>query len=779
MGMERRWFAGSFDVVQCTSFPLVFLQQPARSGLKLPWIFVAAEINAAVMFGCLQQRESISLSLRAIIFLGGLDMNRMHRKKLSVAVKNAVNAGVVAGLAAPLAYAQQTPPAEPQKIERIEVTGSRIPSATLTSESPVNVISAQDIAWTGLTNTSDILNQLPQVTAGQGSGVSNGSNGIATVDLRGLGPPRTLVLIDGKRVPAGAPIQAGGPTNINAIPAPLIQRIEVLSGGASSIYGSDAVAGVVNFIMNDRFEGLQLDWSYSGFNHQQNSWMGELVGAKEQTNPAQFHVPGNQSFDGNTQTFSATMGSNFANGKGNATIFFQWEQSDPVLQSQRDYSACSLSPAADGQASTRTNPVVKGYVCGGSGTSFPGLFGGPNFGPITIANAAGDVRPYVTALDQYNFAPANYFQRPDSRYLFNAFMHYDVLPQVRAYAEFDFMNDRTNSQIAPSGSFFQTFTFNNNNPLLSQSFKNAAGIAPGVDQAVYIGRRNVEGGGRQDFYTFNNFRIVTGAKGSFLDDKWDYDAWWQSGRNSMSRIYLNDFSVARLAKAFNVVTNPANGAPVCASVLDGTDPLCVPYDIFHIGGVTQAALNYLQTPGMQNGYTAQSVVGATVSSDLGTYGWTLPWAKDGVGFAAGIERRVEKLSNSVDAEFATGDLAGQGGATLSINGQFTVTEPYFEFRVPVLQRLPWAYDLTFTGAYRYSSYSTDKTTNSYGIGADWAPIREAKVRGSYQQAVRAANVVELFLGTGFNLFGGTDPCSGPTPAATLAQCARSGVTAPQ
>ena len=108
----------------------------------------------------------------------------------------------------------------------------------------------------------------------------------------------------------------------------------------------------------------------------------------------------------------------------------------------------------------------------------------------------------------------------------------------------------------------------------------------------------------------------------------------------------------------------------------------------------------------------------------------------------------------VDAEFATGDLAGQGGATLSINGQYTVTEPYAEFRVPILQRQPWAYDLSVNGSYRYSNYSTDKTTNSYGIGADWAPIKEAKMRGSYQQAVRAANIIELFLGTGFNLFDG-------------------------
>ena len=172
--------------------------------------------------------------------------------------------------------------------------------------------------------------------------------------------------------------------------------------------------------------------------------------------------------------------------------------------------------------------------------------------------------------------------------------------------------------------------------------------------------------------TFNNFRVVLGAKGSFYEDKWDYNAWWQIGQELDVAINTSTTSRCRAsAKAFNVVPDtrptPDPGAPVCASVVDGTDANCVPYDIFHLGGVTQAALNYLQTPGMRSGYTAQSVVGVNVSSDLGSaYGWTLPWAKDGIGFAAGIERRVEKLSNNVDAEYATGDLAGQGGATLSV-----------------------------------------------------------------------------------------------------------------
>ncbi len=699
-------------------------------------------------------------------------MNRMHRKKLSLAVMNALNAGVVVGLAAPVAYAQQTPP-EPQKIEKIEVTGSRIPSPTLTSESPVNVISAQEIKYTGLTSTMDILVQLPQVAPDQGGNLSNGATGAATINLRGLGSSRTLVLIDGKRVPAGSVNDWA--TNINAIPAPLIQRVEVLSGGASSIYGSDAVAGVVNFIMNDHFEGVQFDWNGNGYNHQQHSFVGDIVAQRQQTNPTQYSVPGNVGLDGEVQDFSMTLGSNFANGKGNATVYFEWRQTNGVLQGTRDFSSCAL-------AGTDT-----GYGCGGSSTSYPGRFTDFSNYNVTIANAAGGVRPYVGAQDQYNFAPSNYFQRPDTRYLANFFAHYDVdkgllgfLPAARVYTEFDFMDDQTLGQIAPSGSFLQQFTLYDNNPLLSQAFKDALGITATTPQSPYIGRRNVEGGGRQDDIHYSDYRVVIGAKGSMFDDKWDYNLWWQSGKNTLNRTYLNDFSFTRMTKALNVVTDPATGQPVCASVLDNTDPNCVPYDIFHIGGVTQAALNYLQVPGIQTGYTSQSVVGLNVTSDLGlAYGWTLPWARNGVGLALGIERRVEKLTTTTDAEFDTGDLNGQGGATHGLSGQFTVTEPYVEVRVPIAERQPWAYDLSFTGSYRYSNYSTDKTTNSYGIGGDWAPVKEAKVRGSYQQAVRAANIIELFTAQGYNLFNGGDPCAGPAPSATLAQCLRTGLQASQ
>ena len=282
-------------------------------------------------------------------------MNRMHRKKLSVAVMNALNAGVVASLAAPLAYAQQptapatAPPA--QKIERIEVTGSRLPSLTLESVSPVDVITAQDIKWTGLTTTSDILNQLPQAFADQGNNLSNGATGMSAINLRNLGASRTLVLIDGRRLPAGSP--TFWPTDVNAIPAPLISRVEVLTGAASAVYGSDAVAGVVNFIMNDHFEGVQVQWNANGYNHQQQDTLAALQNLAN-VNPINYKVPGDVDLDGQTQNFNMLLGANFANGKGNATLYFAYTQQDPVLQGTRNFSSCAVS-------ATRTT-----HICGGA-----------------------------------------------------------------------------------------------------------------------------------------------------------------------------------------------------------------------------------------------------------------------------------------------------------------------------------------------------------------------------------------------------------------------------
>jgi outer membrane receptor protein involved in Fe transport len=594
--------------------------------------------------------------------------------------------------------------------------------------------------------------------------LSNGATGTATVNLRNLGDARTLVLIDGRRVPAGDPRHWA--TDLNAIPTSLIQRVDVLTGGASAVYGSDALAGVVNFIMNDHFEGVQFEYHANGYNHEQhNTTVSSIVAMRAETNPAQFQVPGNVGLDGLTQDISMTMGGNFAGGKGNATVYFEYRHSDPVLQASRDFSACAI-------ASTST-----GYVCGGSSTSYQGRFIDINSGKSwTIVDAAGSVRPFSRDTDLYNFAPTNYYQVPDERYLANFFAHYDAFPNVRVYTELDFMDDKTVLQIAPSGSFVgPVYTLLDSNPLLSSAFKAAFSITPTTPGQILIGRRNVEGGGRQDVPRHTDYRMVIGAKGDVLDGNWDYDLWWQSGKVIYQDTYLHDFSIERTTRALNVVKGP-NGLPVCASVLDGSDPQCVPWDIFHTGGVTQAALHYLETPGLQNGQTSQNVVGLHVTSDLGSaYGWKLPGARNGVGVALGVEHRTEKLSLDTDTAFSTADLAGQGGPVIGLTGQYTVNEAFAEVRLPILESQRWAEELAVNGSYRYSSYSTGPRANTFGLGAEWMPVKQARLRGTYQRAIRAANLIELFTAQGLSLFGlPFDPC-GPTKSATVAQCQLTGL----
>lgn len=661
------------------------------------------------------------------------------------------------------AHAQETAPAA-ESLQRVEVTGSRIATANLESVSPVTVVNAKDIKMEGVRSVENLLNNLPQVFADQGGSVSNGSSGTATVNLRNFGADRTLVLVNGRRLPAGSPRNTAA--DLNQIPVGLIKRVEVLTGGAGAIYGSDAVAGVVNFIMDDRFQGVQIDANYQFYNHDQNG--GPVADAANRRN---FALPGDKGADGKVKDINLTMGGNFADGKGNAVVFFGYKKEDALLQSERDFTACSLGGATRGDV----------FNCGGSGTSFPGQFITAT-GLKTVADANGGVRDYVGANDAYNFGPLNYFRRPSERYTFSSFTHYDINDKARLYAEASFHDDSTVAQIAPSGLFGLDASGANairwENPLLSDAWRSALGMTgPGDTADVVILRRNVEGGGRRDDLRHTSYRGVIGVKGDI--GNWQYDAFAQVGKVLYSETYFNDFSVSRSARALNVVPG-ANGQPVCASTLNGVDPGCVPYNIWSLGGVTPEALTYLQTPGFQKGHTSQTVQGINLSSDLGEYGIKLPTSKDGVGVAFGWEHRTEKLELNSDVAFESGDLAGQGGPTKNVAGQFSVRDYFAETRIPILQDVPFAKDLTLTGSYRKSDYSTGQDTDSYGVGLEWKPIEEAKFRFSYQRAARAANVVELFTPAGLGLFGmSSDPCAGANPSASLAQCQLTGVTAAQ
>ena len=690
---------------------------------------------------------------------------------------------IALALMAQLAYGQQVA----ERVERVEITGTRLPALNVEGPSPVTVMDAQEIRMDGLSKTEDLLNNLPQVFASQNSNTSNGATGTANVNLRGLGPTRNLVLLNGRRLPAGSPRSgaSSAAADLNEIPAPLIQRVELLTGGASAVYGSDAITGVVNFIMNDRFEGLQVDLYHSFYNHHQQNPNGiaDVIASRHSTNPSQFAVPGDVN-DGAVNGVSLLMGRNFADNKGNATMYFAYKKEQPVLQRDRDFSACALNQG--------TSFTAAG--CGGSSTSFPGRFIFDNGSSRTVADAAGNTRAFAAATDQFNFGPYNYYRRPSEQINFNTFAHLDLTPKVRAYTELGFHDNKTDAQIAPSGIFLTPQTIFFENPLLSADWRAQIAArsttpfaAVGNSATLVIGRRNMEGGGRDDQIRHSSFRAVLGAKGD-LNKTWSYDTYFQTATVLYQSAYRNDFSNVRIGRALDVVANPTpGGAPVCRSVVDGSDPNCVPYNIWSLGGVTRGALDYLQTPGLQNGETRMHVMGATVQADLSSYGLKLPTARDGIAFAFGLERRKEFLQLTTDTEFETGDLAGQGGATRSVQGKLDVDEWFAEARIPLAQRMPLADLLSLNGSYRRSNYSTGKTTDTYGVGAEYAPVRNYRLRGSYQHAIRHANIQELFQPQGNNLFGFDDPCATGTtplggliaPTAPFAQCARTGVTAAQ
>ena len=697
--------------------------------------------------------------------------------------------------------------------QNIVITGSRIPQPNLTASSPVTVVNSQEVRVTGTTRTEDLINSLPQAFAAQGANVANGSTGTATLNLRGLGVDRTLVLVNGRRLTPGTPNQLSAAADINIIPAAMLERVDVLTGGASSVYGADAVAGVVNFIMDTDFEGFRVDTQYSFYQHVNNTR--DTVRAALENRG--FGYPTGNVADGGTWDFTAAFGVGFDDGRGHITAYAGYRDISAVLQGKRDYSSCALdgTPTAGQIAAGLTE-----YACGGSATSNVTSIAIRNF---QIVGRVSPTRGITPGTLPYNFGPLNHYQRPDERYVAGLFAEYEIERALQPYLEFMWMDDRTIAQIAPSGNFFNTETINCDNPLLGAQQRavlcaptnlvgfNAAGVdnpltplderaqiftdARGVQfqQGVaYFGRRNVEGGGRQDTLEHETFRVVGGMRGD-LDDVWSYDAYYQFGRVNFSEIYLNDFSVTRLNRAIDVVTNPATGQPVCRSVLTGLDPSCVPYDLFTAapGAITPASLDYLQVAGLQRGFTEETVANASLTGNLGEYGVQVPWANSGVGLALGLEYRKERLDLVPDATFSalpSSDLAGQGAPTLPTNGAFDVREAFAEVRIPIVEE-SFIHELTLELGYRYSDYGilgTDRSfsTDTYKIAGFFAPIRDLRFRGGYNRAVRAPNIQELFSPQRVVLDGTTDPCAGAAVGGlvngfTAAQCARTGVSAAQ
>ena len=723
---------------------------------------------------------------------------KFYLNPLTKAVRNGLGAAMVISLAAsPSAVlAQDAAEADAEEtayLEEVIVTGSRLTgNPNLASATPVLSVSGVEAENRGNVRIEDFVNVLPQVFAGQASEVSNGASGTATLNLRGLGSVRTLVMIDGRRLPYGS--SGISSANVDIIPMQLVERVDILTGGASAVYGSDAIGGVANFILKRDFEGVEAgyQWGTSYSDNDDDFWASVL-------NAADIQEPSSVTSGDETVVYGM-IGLNSSDGRGNATLYASYEDRESITQDQRVFSGCALGQDSGSQS-------FGGFGCIGS-ANFR-LFGGP--GGFAFQEESGNIIPWAGGPSQtYNFGPRNFFQRPSERYNLYGKAYYEIMDGHEVFADVSYINNTSDAQIAETASFgIGAYSINCANPYI----QNTPGLALtdifGCDadaianntivSGITASHRNVEGGPRNSRLENSAWRIVTGLRGSFADDIWGYEVFAQVSQTRDQSESTNDFVVANLQQSLLAVDD-GNGNVVCMNPSGG----CVPYNPFQrINGGTaidSAQTSFIQGVGLVNGSTEQTVYGANVQADLGEYGIQIPSADYGMRVLFGYEYRKDELSSRPDeiSQVPGGGFTGVGGATLPVEGQVDVDELYAEFELPIISDMTGIQELTLRGSYRYSDYnregngtSTSVSTDSYGVSLAWSPVEDVRFRTQFQRSVRAPNVIELFTGqntglpnlspagvnaNGVQLF---DPCASNAPLLDLATCARTGVTAAQ
>lgn len=668
------------------------------------------------------------------------------------------------------AFAQTAPAPETAAVEEIVVTGSRIARPDLVSSSPVAQVGEKELQQSGVVNTENLLNTLPQAVPGLTSTVNNGGNGTATVNLRGLGSNRTLVLVDGKRQ---TPTTQAGAVDLNLIPPALIKSIQVLSGGGSAVYGSDAISGVVNFIMKTDFEGVELSTGYQ------------------------------VSRDGEAPIYSAsmTMGSNFADRKGNVVLSLGYNKREALTQGTRG----GMLSTAWGDNATRTGFVPSGSGSNEQGRINPFVAGRFVTLPGVTNNAAnsalflptGDVRLYNDATDTYNFAPVNYIQTPQERFSVTTMGTYEIKPGLTAYAKGNFTNSRIVTQLAPTPIGTRTFRFTlDNNPFLSASAKNAlntlgsttaytipsssswtAGTFTDVDTDgdglfdVVTGsfnRRLSEVGPRIQKYNFSGYQMQLGLKGDIEAINGGFDVFYQYGNTNGSSSLLGDTSLARTQQAL-LLNATGTG---CLDPSGG----CVPINLFGQGNISQAAANFIKTRINSSQDYEQQYGGFNINGDTANM-FSLPAGP--IGFSVGGEYRSEEFAFEPSQDLATGNLTGFN-ASPPVTGRFDVYEAYGELLVPILKDLPFIKNLDLELAGRSSDYTGQpKPVYTYKVAGTWKVYDDLLLRASYNKAIRAPSVGELYAPQSNGFPTATDNCSarGTPNAATRQACINSGVAA--
>ena len=667
--------------------------------------------------------------------------------------------------AAGTAFAQKAPSAETEKADTktdsdaaaeettVVVTGSRIRHRGAASATPTTVIGADLISKSGTRQIADLVNQTPALVISQSDQTSNanrdkdsmdaGHPGLNALDLRGLGTKRTLVLVNGRRHVPGAP--GSSAVDISTIPSSLVERVEIITGGASAQYGADAVAGVANFILKKNFQGYEANLQYGNSNYNDMpSYGGDIL-----------------------------YGKNFNNDKGNFTLFASYDQSNGTVSGQdRPWTATGnpwwlkgdngISTILDGQKNLSYSPRAQ-VLLGGKPYTFndDGSMRDPILGPSGILQNtydltdSGSIANLVTDGGEYGGRYDGWLLSvPSERFITQATMGYQLTPNIHYFLEADYATNKSHGEY---GVWYEggSNRLSADNPFITDEMRAANGGT--VDNLAFV-RQYPEFGRAKSEYKRDLYQIVTGLEGDLPgligDHDWNWSAYYSYGKTQETNHDTNNTSNDRYMKALDVVMG-AGGSPVCRVTLtDPSDP-CKPLNPFK--PVTQDVIDYLQ----YDSSSATSSLQQHVVSGYATGGiFNLPAGE--VQVVVGGEFRKEIADIGAVPEYDPDNpafVADYGVEQHPLHGEYDVKEAFAELSVPILKDLPFAQKLSLDAAIRASDYSTAGKTTAYKYGLQWAPVKDVRFRGTFGEAVRAPNISEVFTASSISGAWLSDPCN--------------------
>ncbi|MEO1203248.1 MAG: TonB-dependent receptor [Pseudomonadota bacterium] len=651
--------------------------------------------------------------------------------------------GAVCLLCAASAVGQTPGPAggpAQEPVEEIVVTGSRIVRRDFSSPSPISTIDRAVLDSAAQPTLEEILNQMPQVVPDLGRTSNNPGDGTARINLRGLGSNRTLVLLNGRRL---APSGVDTAVDVNNLPQSLISHVEIITGGATTVYGSDAVAGVVNFVTRDDVDGLQID--ATAYTTEQG--------------------------DGNIYDLNVSYGHDFADGKGNATVYAGYYDRSSVFASERRLTAIPIQDT-DGMLTPAGSLATPSSV-----VTFP-LVDFGNGAARTTFDTGGLPVEFIDPDDRYNFAPLNYLQVPLVRSSAGMFLAYDIGAGSEIYAELSYTRNESRQNLAPVPVNNLVFT-NLDNPELAaetqQFFQSnfAPPFLPPGTAGFFLSRRLEELGARVFDRQRDYARLVTGLRGEF-GERWDYDVWLSYTKNDEDTLLRNGASAARFQQGLFV--DAVSGQ--CVDSSDG----CVPLNVWGAGNLSPAGADFVRLPALENTTSREQrlISGYVTGSPFES--WAGP-----VQVAAGAEWRSDDGSFRADEALSSGDALGYRGSA-GVDGSESVYEVFAEAVVPLAADAVFVRYLGLELGARYSDYENAGSVDTYKVGGEWRPLEILKVRAMYQRSVRAPNLAEAFQERFTETFAyvgsnpAEDPCSlsaDPVGNGNVDACVATGLPADQ